>query len=271
MNLSGEGEEGQTVNSLSVFGSWQKSRYLGRTGARDDGFNFADAISGEAALHCMFADGCFIGCDVDAVNLVGGDVAVHPLDLGTQVAEDATGLLRDCVKFFGLEVARSGDVAFDDVFGHGQDCRAVVSSQLSVVSQNPLKQNRLPPQRTQPWPSPWAPVTTVLRLGRRGDLAQDFGRRSRYANAICEPQLELHALEHGFKGRLEERELRLRRNKDHVDRRAVALRERDQPIALDLHIARGIAERRLRLHNDRAPFYAINCYSLGFAGCFDAT
>ena len=47
MNLSGEGEEGQTVNSLSVFGSWQKSRYLGRTGARDDGF-VTDDVSGFA-------------------------------------------------------------------------------------------------------------------------------------------------------------------------------------------------------------------------------
>ena len=52
-------------------------------GGVDDGPYLGDAIGGKAAHLGVAADGFFIRSDVDAVDLVVGDVAMQPLDLGT--------------------------------------------------------------------------------------------------------------------------------------------------------------------------------------------
>ena len=66
----------------------------------------------------MLAHHLFIGRDVDAVNLVLGHEAFHPLNLWSHVLEDAAGLLRDGLELCRFQVSRAGDFAFDDVFWH---------------------------------------------------------------------------------------------------------------------------------------------------------
>ena len=61
---------------------------LGRGGI-DDVLDLRDAIRGKPALLGMFADQFFAGGDVDAVDLVVGHVAVHPLDLWPEISQDA--------------------------------------------------------------------------------------------------------------------------------------------------------------------------------------
>ena len=53
----------------------------------------------------MFADKFLVWRYVEAVHLVSGDVAMHPLDRGAEIAEDATGPLRDCLKLGELILA----------------------------------------------------------------------------------------------------------------------------------------------------------------------
>lgn len=70
----------------------------------------------------MVADGLFVGGDVNAVDFVLGDLALDPLDAGAHVAEDTARLLRDGLEVGSGEVARVGDVAFDNVLRHELDC-----------------------------------------------------------------------------------------------------------------------------------------------------
>ena len=52
-----------------------------------------DAVGREAPLHRMLANGYFVWSDVDAVNFVACHVAVQPLNLRSQMLEDAAGFL----------------------------------------------------------------------------------------------------------------------------------------------------------------------------------
>jgi len=76
-------------------------------------------VGGEAAHLGVFVDGGLVGGDVDAVDLVASDKALHPLELGADGRDDTAGLLRDGLQLVGREVAGSGDLALDDEFGHG--------------------------------------------------------------------------------------------------------------------------------------------------------
>jgi len=78
-----------------------------------------DVVGGEAAHLGVFVDGGLVGCDVDAVDLVAGDEALDPLELGADGGDDAAGFLGDGLELVGGEVAGSGDLALDDEFGHG--------------------------------------------------------------------------------------------------------------------------------------------------------
>lgn len=84
----------------------------------DDRRHNADAVYGEAAEFGVAADGCLIGGDVDAVDLVFGDVAVDPLDLRSEGAEHVAGLLADGLKLAWREAAGSSDIPLDQEFGH---------------------------------------------------------------------------------------------------------------------------------------------------------
>jgi hypothetical protein len=43
----------------------------------------------------MLENDCFVGSNIDAVNLVGRHIAVQPLDRRTKMMEDTAGFLRD--------------------------------------------------------------------------------------------------------------------------------------------------------------------------------
>ena len=65
----------------------------------------------------VVADGLLVGSDIDAVDLVVGDVAFEPLDAGKS-ADNAAGFLGNGVEVGGGEFAGSGEFAFDKIFGH---------------------------------------------------------------------------------------------------------------------------------------------------------
>ena len=87
-------------------------------GGVDDGADERDLVGGEAAHLGVFVDGGLVGGDVDAIDLVAGDEALDPLELGADGGDDAAGLLGDGLKLVGGEIAGSRDLALDDEFGH---------------------------------------------------------------------------------------------------------------------------------------------------------
>ena len=89
-------------------------------GGVDDGFDGGDGVGGEAGVGGVLADEVFAGGDVDADDLVGRDVGVDPLDLGTELSEDGTGVLGGGYELVGGEVADVGHVAFDEELWHGE-------------------------------------------------------------------------------------------------------------------------------------------------------
>ena len=84
-------------------------------GVLDEG----DRVGGEAAFEGVAADDFFVGCDVDAVDLVGGDERGDPLDFRVHAAEGAAGARGDGEKLLGSELGCAGNVAFDEEFWHG--------------------------------------------------------------------------------------------------------------------------------------------------------
>lgn len=66
----------------------------------------------------MFAHELFVRSDVHTVNLVVGDVAMNPLDLWSKFGQYTAGFLRDRVELFRSQFSRSGNFAFNNVFGH---------------------------------------------------------------------------------------------------------------------------------------------------------
>ena len=56
----------------------------------DYGVDLGDYVGGEAAFKGVATDDLFVGCDVDAVDLVGGDEGGEPLNFGVDASEGAT-------------------------------------------------------------------------------------------------------------------------------------------------------------------------------------
>ena|ERR1700733_9553388 len=82
------------------------------------GLDEGDDVRGKAAFECVSADDLFIGCDVDAVDLVGGDEGGDPLDFGVDAAESGAGTRRDGEELLGGELGSAGNVTFDEEFWH---------------------------------------------------------------------------------------------------------------------------------------------------------
>ena len=80
--------------------------------------NEGDEVGGEAAFEGVSANDLFVGCDVDAVDLVGGDEGGDPLNVGIDASERGAGTFRDDEELLGGELSGSGDVAFDQILGH---------------------------------------------------------------------------------------------------------------------------------------------------------
>lgn len=77
---------------------WQT--LLGCRGIDDDP-HLRYSIHWKAAKFGMFADRRFIGCDVDAIDLVVGHVALDPLDRWSQFPQGGTGCRGDFFQLCG--------------------------------------------------------------------------------------------------------------------------------------------------------------------------
>src|SRR5258708_9411114 len=66
----------------------------------------------------------FIRRNVDAINLVLCNEALQPLDLRSHVVQHTAGFLRDRDYIRRSDAAYIGDVALDDVLGHGFPLRS---------------------------------------------------------------------------------------------------------------------------------------------------
>lgn len=67
----------------------------------------------------MFSDQVFIGCVVNAVNFVSGDIALYPLNIGTKFLQDTAGLLRYGLQLCWLGGSNSGNSSFNHKLGYG--------------------------------------------------------------------------------------------------------------------------------------------------------
>src|SRR5580692_3495176 len=80
--------------------------------------NLRDSIRRKPALRRMFADRLFIRSDVNAINLVVGNVTLHPLDVRTHFPQHTAGLLRDTLQLLGRQLARVRDFPLNNKFRH---------------------------------------------------------------------------------------------------------------------------------------------------------
>src|SRR5271165_1030537 len=74
----------------------------------DDRRDLGNSICGEAALAGVFPDQGLVRSDIDAVDFVLGHVAVDPLNLGTEFAQDAAGGLGDGLQLLWREFSGAG-------------------------------------------------------------------------------------------------------------------------------------------------------------------
>ena len=89
-------------------------------GRIDDVAHLRDAVGRKAGVLRMLPDQLGIGRAVDAVDLVIGDVAMDPLDVGSHILEHAAGLLRRALQLPARERAGTGHFTFDHELGHGE-------------------------------------------------------------------------------------------------------------------------------------------------------
>src|SRR6202040_998654 len=95
----------------------QKGSGLGR-GRIDDVLDLGDAVRWESSLLGMFFDHFLVGSDVHAINFVVSHIAVHPLDLRTQILKYAAGFLRNGLNLLLSQFSCLGDIALDHIFRH---------------------------------------------------------------------------------------------------------------------------------------------------------
>src|SRR5262245_30911908 len=89
---------------------------------------FADGIDGKASAHRVLANELGARREVKAVELVVGDIAVHPLNLRAEVMQNAARLGGDVMRLAGAPLCRVGNRSFDEVLGH-----SFLSSMFVVV------------------------------------------------------------------------------------------------------------------------------------------
>jgi hypothetical protein len=89
-----------------------------RGGGADFGVDGCDDVGRESAFGGVSADDIFVRRNVDAVDLVGCDEGVDPLDLRTDSFDNRARFLRDGGELVGGELAGAGKVALDEELGH---------------------------------------------------------------------------------------------------------------------------------------------------------
>src|SRR5262245_51098212 len=84
----------------------------------DDRRDARDPVGRKATELRVTHDQRFVRRVVDAVDLVGGHVAVDPLHAGSKACEDAAGFLRDLLEFRRAQLAGTGYVPLDHELRH---------------------------------------------------------------------------------------------------------------------------------------------------------
>src|SRR6516225_2610834 len=92
---------------------------LGRGGRVDHPPDLGDLVGREAASPGVLLNDRLVLCEVDAKGLVVGDVALDPLDIGTELFEGRVRLLRGLSQGLPLGAADRRQFAFDDELAHG--------------------------------------------------------------------------------------------------------------------------------------------------------
>src|SRR4051812_23224196 len=83
-----------------------RSKLVGPFGCRiDDLADFGDLACGKAAHLGVPSDNAFVGREINAENLVVGDIALDPLNVGPKLLQDAIGLGRGASKLLAVECA----------------------------------------------------------------------------------------------------------------------------------------------------------------------
>src|SRR5690606_31107096 len=80
--------------------------------------DLGDLVGREAAQPRMFVDDLLVAGEVDAEGLVGGDVALDPLDVGAEFLERGVRLLGRGLERLALRTADGRKLAFDDKAAH---------------------------------------------------------------------------------------------------------------------------------------------------------
>src|SRR5205085_9685835 len=80
--------------------------------------HFGHLVAGKSSALSMLTDHLLVGRAIDAVDLVVGNVAVHPLDLRPKVFQHRTGRLRRLPEVFGPKLAGARHFTLDYVLGH---------------------------------------------------------------------------------------------------------------------------------------------------------
>src|SRR5438552_7070624 len=84
----------------------------------DDRANLAHGVDWNSAAPRVLANDVLVLGVVHAVDLVGGDIAVDPLHVGSQSLEHLVGLRGDVAKILGGQLPGAGDGSFDEVLTH---------------------------------------------------------------------------------------------------------------------------------------------------------
>jgi hypothetical protein len=99
---------------LTGLGPWAS----GAAGCRvDDPDDLVDGVCRNAGSRRVLSDAVLAGRDVEAEQLVAGDVALDPLDVA-EVGDHAIALLAERPNLFRADASGAGDVALDHVLGH---------------------------------------------------------------------------------------------------------------------------------------------------------
>jgi hypothetical protein len=120
---------------------------LGGCGIDHRGYH-RNSIRGKSSKDCVFFYDGFVLRAVDAINSVAGDEALVPLDIESQFAQDTARSLRNGFQFGRRESTCTGNIAFDDIFGHLLHCSfSFGAGQDGVIAANCSSEDRgeLPP------------------------------------------------------------------------------------------------------------------------------
>ncbi len=89
-----------------------------RCGWVDDSFYLADRINGKGSAQPVLANKFGAGRDINTVGFVVHDIALHPLDLGTELADNAARPGGKSTQLLGAEFSDAWNRSFDDIFWH---------------------------------------------------------------------------------------------------------------------------------------------------------